>query len=68
MTDTLDGKKRKHTVGYTDADYLGDQRTHRLTIGLVLMLNDRPISWYSKKKNSVALSTTDSELIYKWDQ
>jgi len=46
-----------HLVGYTDSDWCGDKVDKRSTSGFVFLLSGAPISWSSRKKDVVALST-----------
>jgi hypothetical protein len=47
---------------YTDSDY-ADERDDRVSVsGWVVTLNDRPVTWKSKKQSTVALSSTEAEL------
>ncbi|XP_058080103.1 secreted RxLR effector protein 161-like [Magnolia sinica] len=48
-------------VGYCDADYGGDHDTRRSTTGYVFNLGSGAISWCSKRKPTVSLSTTEAE-------
>ena len=48
---------------YSDADFAGDHETRRSTSGNMIKLGNDIISWSSKKQNSVATSTTESEFI-----
>lgn len=58
------GSKRDTTLlGYSDADWAGDQDDRKSTSGYVLMLNGGPVAWMSKKQNVNALSTLESEYI-----
>ena len=47
--------------GWVDADWAGDTDTRRSHTGFVLMFNDGPISWKSRRQDSVALSTSEVE-------
>jgi hypothetical protein len=47
--------------GWVDADWAGDTDTRRSHTGFVLMFNDGPISWKSRRQDSVALSTSEAE-------
>lgn len=47
--------------GYSDADWAGDKDTRRSTSGYCFILAGGVISWSSKKQQSVALSSTESE-------
>nr|GFC17034.1 retrovirus-related Pol polyprotein from transposon TNT 1-94 [Tanacetum cinerariifolium] len=42
---------------FADADHTGCQHTHRSTSGSLQFLRDRLISWSSKRKKSVAISS-----------
>ena len=50
-------------VGYSDADWAGDQDSRRSTSGNVFVLSSGAITWSSRKKTSVALSTVEAEYI-----
>ena len=47
--------------GYSDADWAGCKDTRRSTSGYCFLLANGVISWGSKKQQSVALSSTESE-------
>jgi hypothetical protein len=47
--------------GWVDADWAGDTDTRRSHTGFVLMFNGGPISWKSRRQDSVALSTSEAE-------
>lgn len=49
--------------GFSDADYGGDTTTGRSTTGIVCRYAGGPVSWTSKRQTSVALSTTEAELV-----
>lgn len=58
--------KKKECTGinaFSDADFAGDSETRKSTSGYVIKLGGNLISWGSRKQNSVALSTTESEFI-----
>jgi hypothetical protein len=57
------GLKKQALHACMDADYAGCLNTHRSTSGFVFMLNGCAISWSSKKQQSVASSTVESEYI-----
>ena len=48
-------------VGYSDADWAGDDSTRRSTTGYIFMIGDGCISWKSQLQRSVALSTAEAE-------
>lgn len=48
---------------YSDADFAGDISTRRSTNGFVAMYGGGAISWKSQLQKSVALSTTEAEIV-----
>ncbi|KAK6150350.1 hypothetical protein DH2020_015282 [Rehmannia glutinosa] len=50
-------------VGYSDSDYAGCRVDMKSTSGTCQMLGNRLVSWFSKKQNSIATSTTEVEYI-----
>ncbi|GKF97399.1 hypothetical protein Tco_0293220, partial [Tanacetum coccineum] len=50
-------------TAFADADHAGCQDTRRSTSGSLQFLGDRLISWSSKRKKSVAISSTEAEYI-----
>jgi hypothetical protein len=50
-------------IGYSDADWAGDEKTRRSTSGYVFLLGGAAISWSSRKQQTVDLSSTESEHI-----
>ena len=46
-----------------DADHARDKLTRRSVTGIIILLNNTPISWYSKRQKTVELSTYGSELV-----
>lgn len=48
-------------IGYVDSDYGGDLDTRRSTSGYIFMMAGGPVSWSSKRQQTVALSTTEAE-------
>jgi hypothetical protein len=55
------GKLHMGAAGGLDADWAGDTDTRRSHTGFVLMFNGGPISWKSRRQDSVALSTSEAE-------
>ena len=48
-------------VGYTDADWGGNDNNRRSISGYCFLLGEGAVSWSSKKQTSVALSSTEAE-------
>lgn len=48
---------------YSDSDFAGDQVDRKSTSGTCHFLGMSLVSWFSKKQNSVSLSTTEAEYI-----
>lgn len=57
-----DGEMMKLTC-YVDADHARDKLTRKSVTGIVLLLNNTPISWMSKRQKTVETSTYGSELV-----
>lgn len=59
--------KRKHRKGvidcYSDADHGGDLKTARSTSGVLCLYSGAPICWISQRQPSVAISTTEAEIV-----
>ena len=51
------------TTAYVDASHAANKITRRSHTGYVLFVNKAPISWYSKRQNTVESSTFSSEFI-----
>ena len=50
-------------IGFSDADWAGDQDDRRSTTGNMFFLSGGAVSWFSKKQATVALSTAEAEYI-----
>ena len=50
-------------LGYSDVDWAGDQEDRRSTSGYLFQMSGGPVSWKSRKQESVALSTAEAEYI-----
>ena len=48
---------------YSDADYAGDLDTRRSTTGYLLLLNNGPVTWPSRRQHCTTLSTTEDEYV-----
>ena len=48
---------------YVDADHARDQVTRRSVTGVVLLVNNTPLAWMSKRQKTVETSTYGSELV-----
>ena len=48
---------------YTDADWAVNVDDRKSTIGGAFYMGPRLVSWFSKKQNSIALSTTEAEYV-----
>lgn len=57
------GYKKGILEGYSDADHGGDTTTGRSTTGVVCIYAGGAISWSSQRQPSVAISTTEAEVV-----
>lgn len=48
-------------VGFSDSDFASDIDSRKSNTGYIFMMNGGPVTWASRKQNTVALSTTESE-------
>lgn len=49
-------------IGFSDADFGGDEDTGKSTTGYTFMLQGAAVSWCAKSQKSVSISTCESEL------
>ena len=70
LKDTIDfgiiyknDQKRGTFISFSDADHGGDVDTGRSTIGVICLYAGGPISWLSQRQVSVAISTTEAEVV-----
>ena len=56
------GNEAQLTV-YVDADHARDQVTRRSVTGIILLVNNTPLIWISKRQKTVESSTYGSELV-----
>ncbi|KAK9870289.1 hypothetical protein WA026_006376 [Henosepilachna vigintioctopunctata] len=54
-------------IGYSDSDFAGDIDTRKSTTGYLFLMNGGPVTWASRKQNTIALSTTESEYMAACD-
>ncbi|CAM8877571.1 unnamed protein product [Rhodiola kirilowii] len=52
-----------YLVGYCDADRAGNAEDRKSTSGGCFFLGNNLVSWFSKKQNSISLSTAEAEYI-----
>ena len=50
-------------IAYSDADWAGDVGDRKSTSGYVFSIAGGPVSWRSRKQDTVALSTTEVEYV-----
>ena len=55
--------KSVSTTCFVDADHAGCQVTRRSHSGVILFVNRAPITWFSKRQNTVETSTFGSEFV-----
>lgn len=55
--------KKNTLLCYSDADHAGDKSTGRSTTGVVCIYAGGAISWLSQRQTSVAISTTEAEVV-----
>ncbi|CAM8993008.1 unnamed protein product [Rhodiola kirilowii] len=52
-----------HLVGFCDVDWAGNAEDWKSTSGGCFFLGNNLVSWFSKKQNSISLSTAEAEYI-----
>lgn len=57
------GGEKNSLVCYSDADHGGDRTTGRSTSGVVCIYSGGVISWQSQRQATVAISTTEAEIV-----
>lgn len=55
------GEESGNCMGYSDADWAGDREDRKSTSGYLFQIAGGPVSWKSKKQDTVALSTAEAE-------
>ena len=55
--------KMAHLTCYVDADHARDKLTRRSVTGIVLLVNNTPLMWISKRQKTVETSTYGSGLV-----
>lgn len=55
-------KSGSNLVAYSDSDFCGDIDTRRSRSGVILILNNGPVLWTSKRQAGVTLSSCEAEL------
>lgn len=55
--------KCNNLVGYSDSDFASDLDSRRSTSDYIFKLANGPVTWKSKRQDTVSLSTTEAEYI-----
>ena len=55
--------RQVHTTAFVDASHAANKVTRRSHTGFIIFVNRAPITWYSKRQNTVESSTFSSEFI-----
>ncbi|CEG48396.1 copia proteinlike [Plasmopara halstedii] len=63
MRTNTDRNKQITLESYSDADFTADKGDRKSLTVVIVLLNGMPVSWATKKKGSVSLSTMEAELI-----
>ena len=54
-------KEKFEVYGFADSDWASDATSRRSTTGYMFFVNQKLVSWNSKKQNSIALSSAEAE-------
>ena len=60
---TYGGQDKLFLERYSNSNWAGDKKSQKSTFDYIFMLNAGQVSWHSKKKFTVALSSTKAEYI-----
>lgn len=63
----IEYKGSADVVGYSDSDYASDIETRKSTTGYLFLMNNGPITWTSRKQQTIALSTMEAEFMAACD-
>ena len=55
------GGGEMNLIGYSDADFAGDEDTRRSRTGTIFILNGGPVTWLSQKQSYITTSTCQAE-------
>ena len=58
---STDYDNNKSLLAFTDSDWGGNDRDRRSVTGTIVKYKGSPVSWFSKRQATVALSTTEAE-------
>ena len=57
------GNDTSAPVGYSNADWAGDREDRKSTSGYIFCIAGGPVSWRSKKQDTVSISTAEAEYV-----
>lgn len=63
----IEYKGNADLVGYSDSDYASDVESRKSTTGYLFSMNNGPITWASRKQQTIALSTMEAEFMATCD-
>lgn len=63
----IEYKGNADLVGYSDLDYASDVESRKSTTGYLFSMNNGPITWASRKQQTIALSTMEAEFMATCD-